>query len=275
VLELVDGVTLAERIALGPIPLTDVLTLATQIADALDAAHERGIVHRDLKPANVKISTEGRVKVLDFGLAKVVDDGELSTDLTHSPTITEGATRQGVLLGTVAYMSPEQARGFAVDKRTDLWAFGCVLYEMLTGRAAFARATVTDSLAAIVESEPDWSTLPARTPPSVRRILERCLEKNSKRRIRDVGDVRTELLELAAALAKRPSGTYGNEAGRSLRSRALIPVIVGIGLMLAGAAAWILFYSRPSAPSLPPRMEPITAFSDFASSLPCHQTAGC
>jgi Tol biopolymer transport system component len=190
------------------------------------------------------------VKVLDFGLAKVLGDGKPSADLTHSPTMTDGATREGVLLGTAAYMSPEQARGLAVDKRTDLWAFGSVLYEMLTGCVAFGRATITDTLAAIVDSEPDWSRLPARTPPSVRRILDRCLQKDLRRRIRDIGDVRTEL-GAATAQTRRPSG-------------ALLPVLVGIALALAGAAAWLLFFNRPSTSSPPPRMEQITAFSDFA-----------
>jgi len=261
VLELVDGVTLAERIALGPIPPGEAITLATQIADALDAAHERGIVHRDLKPANVKISNDGRVKVLDFGLAKVVEDGKTNADLTQSPTITRGGTEQGVLLGTAAYMSPEQARGLFVDRRTDLWAFGCVLYEMLTGRAAFARGTITDTLAAIIEGEPDWSMLPAQTPSAVRRILERCLQKDSKRRIRDIGDVRTELSELTAGLAGRSSRSHDNA---TMRSRTLMAAFVGIALILVGAAAWLLFYKLRSTPSLPPRIEPITAFSDYA-----------
>ena len=185
VLELIEGETLADRIARGPIPVKDTLTLARQIADALDTAHEKGIIHRDLKPANIKVTPDGVVKVFDFGLAKAaVGDGS-TLDLSQSPKMTEGGTREGVILGTAAYMSPEQARGQAVDKRTDLWAFGCVLYEMLTGRAVFARNTLTDTLAAVVEREPDWSPLPMETPASVRRLLKRCLEKNPKTRFRD------------------------------------------------------------------------------------------
>jgi len=197
VLELVEGPTLAERIARGPLPVRETMEIAAQIADALDAAHERGIVHRDLKPANVKVTPDGRVKVLDFGLAKLaVEDG--APELSQSPTMTVAHTAGGVLLGTAAYMSPEQARGLVVDKRADIWAFGCVLYEMLTGRAAFARATPTDTLAAIVEGQPDSTLLPAATSPSVRRLLRRCLDKDPKARLRDIGDARVELADTAA-----------------------------------------------------------------------------
>ncbi len=192
VLELVEGETLAERIAGAPLPVSEALAIARQIADALDAAHEKGIVHRDLKPANIKITPDGVVKVLDFGLAKAAE-AVADADLTHSPAVTVAGTRQGVILGTAAYMSPEQARGQVVDKRTDIWAFGCVLYEMLAGRAAFGRGTITDTLAAIVEREPDWGALPSATPASVRRLLGRCLQKDPRRRVRDVADARMEL----------------------------------------------------------------------------------
>jgi eukaryotic-like serine/threonine-protein kinase len=192
VLELVDGETLADRIARGPLPLKDALAAARQIADALDVAHERGIVHRDLKPSNVALTRDGTLKVLDFGLAKATCDGQ-SPDLTDSPTMTDDRTRDGIILGTTAYMSPEQARGQTVDKRTDIWAFGCVLYEMLAGRAAFARDTVTDTLAAILERDPDWAALSPTTSHTVRRFLARCLEKDPKRRLRDIGDARVEL----------------------------------------------------------------------------------
>jgi serine/threonine protein kinase/WD40 repeat protein len=261
VLELVDGLTLADRLASGPLPIDEALAAATQIADALDAAHEGGIVHRDLKPANIKLSRDGRLKVLDFGLAKVAKDDETAADLTQLPTITYGATRQGVLLGTAAYMSPEQARGLVVDKRTDVWAFGCVLYEMLTGRGAFARATIPDTLAAIVEGEPQWNALPARTPPLVRRILERCLEKDAKLRIRDIGDVRTELAQLAAD--GQSSRRSRAAAGRASRMPTVAAMLAGVAL-LVGAVVWSLFSNRTSTPPLPPRMEPITAFTDFA-----------
>jgi serine/threonine protein kinase len=202
VLELVEGPTLADRLARSALPLKEALTIAGQIADALEAAHEKGIVHRDLKPSNVKITPEGVVKVLDFGLAKLglgVSSGTGQNvahrfgpdDLSHSPTFSIGGTKEGVLLGTAAYMSPEQARGQAVDKRADIWAFGCVLYEMLTGGAVFARETISDTLVAILERAPDWTVLPASTPPTVRRLLERCLTKDPKLRLRDIGDART------------------------------------------------------------------------------------
>src|SRR5207253_2412236 len=156
VLELVEGETLADRVQRGPVSVADALTIARQIADALDAAHEKGIVHRDLKPANIKITPDGVVKVLDFGLAKA--DGETTaSDLSHSPTITGDHTRNGVILGTAAYMSPEQARGKPVDKRTDIWAFGCVLFEMVAGRVAFPGETVSDTIAAVLHHEPDWT----------------------------------------------------------------------------------------------------------------------
>ncbi len=194
-LELVDGPTLADRLSQGPVRVDEALAIARQIAEALDAAHERGIIHRDLKPANIKVRADGAVKVLDFGLAKALDPEPASVvDATSLPTMTSPAmTRAGVIVGTAAYMSPEQARGLRVDRRTDIWAFGCVLYEMLTGRAAFAGATVTDVLAAILEREPDWTAVPPTTPTHIVRLLERCLEKDLKRRWRDIGDARIEL----------------------------------------------------------------------------------
>jgi Tol biopolymer transport system component len=196
ILELVDGETLADRIAAGPIPVAEALTYAQHIAHALDAAHERGVVHRDLKPANIKISETGGVKVLDFGLAKAIAAASApdpAADPAQSPTITIKGTRDNVILGTAAYMSPEQARGKAIDKRTDIWAFGCVLYEMLTGRRTFGGETTSDVIAAIIEREPDMSQLPHAVPPHVRRVIARCLEKDPKRRLRDIGDVRIEL----------------------------------------------------------------------------------
>src|SRR5437867_8009829 len=184
VLELVEGETVADRIQRGPVPVTDALTIARQIADALDAAHERGIVHRDLKPANVKITPDGVVKVLDFGLAKAAG-GDATPDLSQSPTLMVGVTRDGIILGTAAYMSPEQAKGRPVDKRADLWAFGAVLYELLTGRRAFTGEGVSDTLAHVLMTEPDWTALPATTPASIRRLLRRCLAKDRKRRLAD------------------------------------------------------------------------------------------
>lgn len=204
VMELVEGDDLSVLIGRGPLPLHDALRIAQQVADALDAAHDKGIVHRDLKPANVMITPDGNAKVLDFGLAKPFVDGAGPDALTHSPTAIGVGTREGVLLGTAAYMSPEQARGRVVDKRTDIWAFGCLLYEMLSGRAAFGRDTLSDTIAGIIEGQPDWSALPKTTPPAVRRLIERCLQKDPKRRLRDIGDGRSVLDEPHAEDASAP-----------------------------------------------------------------------
>jgi serine/threonine-protein kinase len=202
VLELVEGETLADRIGRGAIPVEEALPIASQIADALATAHEHGIIHRDLKPANIKVRPDGTVKVLDFGLAKLNEaatSSALSRDASLSPTITTPAhmTGIGVLLGTAAYMSPEQARGSTVDKRTDLWAFGCVLYEMLTGARLFDGDTVSDALAAVLKTDPQWTSLPANTPVPIRRLLRRCLEKDRRRRLESAADARLELEEAA------------------------------------------------------------------------------
>ena len=195
VLELVEGETLAQRIARGPVPVDDALEICRQIAEGLEAAHDKAIVHRDLKPANVKITPGGKVKILDFGLAKAAR-GEGSTgDPAHSPTITGQMTQPGVVLGTAAYMSPEQAKGKSVDKRADIWAFGCVLYECLSGKKAFPGDTITETLAAVLKGEPDWAALPAETPFSVRAVIKRCLRKEALSRLRDIADVRMEMLE--------------------------------------------------------------------------------
>ncbi len=212
VMELVEGDGLDERIARGAIPVDEALPIAVQIAEALEAAHERGIVHRDLKPANVKVRPDGTVKVLDFGLAKAWEEQAAESDPAHSPTITGHHTRAGVILGTAAYMSPEQARGKPVDKRADIWAFGCVLYEMLVGRRLFQGETVSDVLAAVLKTDPNWDLLPSNLPLSVRRVLRRCLERDPKQRIRDIGDARLEL-EDAMALP-RTSGATGSDAVR-------------------------------------------------------------
>src|SRR6202158_928056 len=189
VMELVPGHTLAERVSAGALKIEGALKLGAQIAEALEAAHERGVIHRDLKPANVKVTPEGRVKVLDFGLAKAYS-GDGGQDLSNAATLTAMGTEEGRILGTPAYMSPEQARGKPVDKRTDIWAFGCVLYELLTGKVAFRGETISDTLAAVLEREPDLQALPRATPAKIRDLLRRSLQKDCQDRLRDIGDAR-------------------------------------------------------------------------------------
>jgi Tol biopolymer transport system component len=235
ILELVEGPTLAE-LSVAPMPLTEALQIARQIAEALEAAHERGIIHRDLKPANIKLRPDGTVKVLDFGLAKAIAS-DIDADSSNSPTLTAVATRAGVIFGTAAYMSPEQARGKPVDKRTDIWAFGCVLYELVTARRAFAGNTVSDTIAAVLEREPDWRALPVSAPARFRHLLQRCLNKDPKRRLRDIGDAHTDLEEILAGGAVRGSSELSRthaHAGR--RSVALVAVLT---LAVGATAGWV------------------------------------
>ncbi len=196
VMELVEGPTLAERIASGPLPLEETLRIASQIAHGLEAAHERAVIHRDLKPANVKLTKDGDVKILDFGLAKALEVEPPPVEESHSPTLTR-ATQVGVLLGTAAYMSPEQAKGKPADRRADVWAFGVVLYEMLTGKRAFAGEDVSETLAHVLTKEPDWSALPSGFRASVRALLARCLTKDPKKRLQAIGEARIALEEPA------------------------------------------------------------------------------
>ena len=237
VLELVEGDTLADRVARGPVPIPETLAIVRQIADALEAAHDKGVVHRDLKPANIKITPDGVIKVLDFGLAKSDPGG--ASELANSPTIAIGGTVAGLILGTAAYMSPEQARGRAVDKRADVWAFGCVLYELLTGRAAFPGETVSDTIGAILNREPDWSQLPPGLPPSVMTLLRRCLEKDAKKRKRDIGDARAEIDDaLARPSADRAAGDASKASTAVVRRSSVIPWLVAAAGLIAAAVAW-------------------------------------
>jgi Flp pilus assembly protein TadD/TolB-like protein len=244
IMELVPGETLAERLTRGALPLGETLGIARQIAEALEAAHEKGVVHRDLKPSNIKITPEERVKVLDLGLAKAMEvpSGE---DLSQSPTLVQDQTRPGVILGTVEFMSPEQARGKSVDKRTDIWAFGCILYEMLSGRRAFTGETATDVLAAIVTVDPDWSALPGETPSWLRELLGGCLQKDPARRLRDIGDARLEIERAREDSA--PAGTPPAAARR--RWPAEVLAILAILAILAAAAIWLRLRSTPAAPA--------------------------
>jgi len=241
VLELVEGETLAERITRGPIPVDEALPIARQIAEALEAAHEQGIIHRDLKPANVKVREDGTVKVLDFGLAKLVTGDRAAPDLAVSSAEPEGATRAGAILGTAAYMSPEQARGKPVDRRADIWAFGCVLFEMLTGTAAFGAATMAETLVQVIRTPPKLEDLPPATPRSVRRLLQRCLDKNPKDRLQHIGDARIEIRDALATSAgegEAPS-LVSVPADHHRRAWALgIAALVTLAATVGAVVAW-------------------------------------
>ena len=250
VLELVEGSTLADRIAQSPVPPDEALAIAAQIASALEAAHDRGVVHRDLKPANIKLTPDGTVKVLDFGLAKMLDDGSASASgpsrgaLSMSPTLSVHATYAGVILGTAAYMSPEQARGRPVDKRADVWAFGCVLFEMLAGARPFDGDDVAEMIGAVIHKEPAWDRLPASTPANVRLALQRCLQKDPKQRIRDVGDVQL----LLSGAFESPAATSGPPVTHPTRRRSQLVTVAAIAgaAVLAAAATWTLMHSAPA-----------------------------
>jgi serine/threonine protein kinase len=255
VMELVEGEDLKERLERGALPYSTVQPIALQVAEALEVAHEKGIIHRDLKPANIKVTPEGQVKVLDFGLAKAMDPAvDNSKDLSLSPTLTAQMTGAGVLLGTAAYMSPEQARGQEVDKRTDIWAFGCLLYEMLSATPTFGGDTVSDVLARILEREVDFDQLPNETPTATRRLLRRCLEKDPARRLRDIGDARWELTEteedsLAAA------GDLPTSNGRSL---GMLAAVFATGLLAGGGLLWLLGSRPDSGPAV--EDQPVSKF---------------
>ena len=256
VLELVEGPTLADRIKQGPIPVDEALPIAKQIAEALEAAHEQGIIHRDLKPANVKVTNDGAVKVLDFGLAKALEPERSESDIADSPTLTAQATQMGVILGTAAYMSPEQAKGKTVDRRADVWAFGAVLFEMLTGQKPFVAGDVSDTLALVLKFEPEWNLLPADAPPRIRRLIQTCLQKDPKRRIHDVADVRLAMEGAFETAASRPSDVPAiSLVSQPAGWRRAIPLALGtllIGSLMTGLAVWTL--TQPAPP-------PTTRFS--------------
>jgi eukaryotic-like serine/threonine-protein kinase len=245
-MEFVEGRTLAERIAQGPVSLEEALPVARQIAEAIEYAHDRSIVHRDLKPANVIVTTDEKVKVLDFGLAKALEDSPGEQDISNSPTITMAATSAGIILGTAAYMSPEQARGKAADKRADVWAFGCVLFETLSGKRAFSGDTVSDTLAAVIRAEPDWSALPAETPARIRELLRRCLMKDPRSRLQAIGDARVVIEEILSGAAEEvwPAG------GAAPARQRMVPwAVAGVCLVAALAIlAWALMRHEDAGP---------------------------
>jgi eukaryotic-like serine/threonine-protein kinase len=230
VMELVEGPTLANRIAADRLPIDETLKIAKAVCEALEYAHEHGIVHRDVKPANIKVSEDGTVKLLDFGLAKALESMGMSADISSSPTFSH-ATQAGVILGTAAYMSPEQAKGRPIDRRTDIWAFGCVLFEMLTGKIVFSGESVTETLAEIIKAEPDWSRLPPNTPIPIRALLQRCLEKDRRQRLQAIGEARIMIGGVQA-------GKTGADGGATKLSTTEKPnpAMAGILGFVAGAA---------------------------------------
>ncbi len=255
IMELVDGEDLSAQIARGPIPVAEALPIARQIAEALEAAHEQGIVHRDLKPANIKVRSDGTVKVLDFGLAKAMDPAGAASsnpNLSHSPTLTHQGTMAGMIIGTAAYMSPEQAKGKAVDKRADIWAFGVVVYEMLSGKRLFRGEDVSDTLAAVLRQEIDFGALPGEAPPSVRRLVRRCLERDLRTRLRDIGEARIELMRIESGafdpLAPSGAANASDTAARAGGSRTAWAVAAVAGMALGILALRHFSEASPEPP---------------------------
>jgi eukaryotic-like serine/threonine-protein kinase len=270
VMELVEGQTLADRLRAAPMPVDEALPIAKQICEALEYAHERGIVHRDVKPANIKVTADRTVKLLDFGLAKALEDPVVSSDVLSSPTLTNLATQAGVILGTAAYMPPEQAKGRPVDRRADIWGFGCVLFEMLAGRMAFRGESVTDTLAEIIKTEPDWNLLPANTPKPVRTLLQRCLKKDPKQRLQAIGEARIVIEELLAGQQQAgkdqadTSQTVSAEAVSAVPEKGRHPAAWAIGGFLAGAvlASAVTWWAVQHASARPEmHFSPVTSFA--------------
>ena len=263
VMELVEGPTLADRILAGPLSLEEALAIAKQVCEALEYAHEHGIVHRDVKPANIKVAADGKVKLLDFGLAKALEDLVVNADISNSPTFMHMPTQAGLILGTAAYMSPEQAKGRPVDRRSDIWAFGCVLFEMLTGKTAFSGESVTDTLAEIIKAEPHWSLTPASTPKPIRTLLQRCLKKDVKQRLQAIGEARITIDEVMAA----PAGTNveENEIAKAgmpeSRGRSAVGWIGGFaaGVAIASLIAWWVIRSGPEPTAM--HFSTVTSFA--------------
>jgi serine/threonine protein kinase len=245
-MELIAGSTVAERVAKGPLPIREVLTIATQVAEALETAHEKHIVHRDLKPANIALTPAGSVKVLDFGLARIARP--LDAAISEQPTIAASATQAGAILGTTAYMSPEQTRGQPVDERTDIWSFGCVLYEMLTGRPPFTGRTMSDTMAAVLRSEPDWTALAGKTPPRVQDLIRRCLRHDLGQRLHSIADAR---IELADALT---------QASPAARRRSRVAIAVSCAAIVA--VVGMVWLWRQDRPQLAAKLD-ITPFTTF------------
>ncbi len=245
-MELVEGTTLAERIAEGAIPIDEALPLFKQIAEGLEAAHENGVIHRDLKPANIKVTPNGKPKILDFGLAKAFGEEQPPSNLSEPPTVARG-TATGIILGTAPYMSPEQAKGEPVDRRSDIWALGCVLYETLTGQKVFEGDTISETLAAILKDEPRWDQLPAETPIEIRTLLRRCLRKDTARRVHDVADVR---IEIEDALTEPPGSSSTVTAGEvgPPRTSTLLRITMLIAAVSAAVAIWALLRSPSPHP---------------------------
>jgi serine/threonine-protein kinase len=252
-MELVAGETLDARLKAGALPVDETIRLALQIAEGLEAAHEAGIVHRDLKPANIQVTDDGQVKILDFGLAKALSGEGGATDPTSSlsPTMTSGGTRAGVILGTAAYMSPEQAKGKPIDRRTDIWAFGCVVFETLTGTRLFDGETISEMIAAVLKTDPDWKVLPPATPPALKRLLRRCLEKDPRHRLRDIGDARVILEEIMSGRAdERPAEVAGAAAPAAKGASAALLAVTALAAAAVTAGAFL--FLEPSPPTLQP-----------------------